>query len=165
MAYQTLKRKDNYPDNFRQRLHNLKVDAQETIEKILAEWREAQGRPNAEEILIPERSRTHIQPITSLGPDAYITVCAVNSDGVRDEDDNWFHWDDLGHENDILNVAEYLEGIRLHLITPNPQIMVHNILNTIWGDTNEDRNHNESVAGQIIDVLRKNSQLNPMTGM
>lgn len=155
MAYETLKRKNNYPDDFRQRLYNLKVDAQETIEKILVEWREAQGCPNAVEILIPERSRTHIQPINSLGPDANITICAVNSDGVRDEDDNFFSWDDLGHENDIINVAEYLEGIRLHLITPNPQIVVENVLNSIWGDTNEDRNLNQSVAGKILDILKE----------
>jgi hypothetical protein len=165
MAYEKLERKNNYPADFRQRLHNLKVDAQETIEKILAEWREAQGRPDAEEILIPERSRTHIQPIISLGPDACITIYSLNAHGVRDEDDNFFPWDDLGHENDIINVAEYLEGIRLHLISPDAQILIENVLNSIWGDTTEERNHNQSVAGQILDVLSKNSKLNPMQGL
>ena len=150
-----------YPDNFRQRLHNLKLDAQETLAKILEEWKVKHERLNATYIEIPERSRTHIQPIISLGPDSYITIVGVNADGVYDEDDNFFGWDDLGHENDIVNVAEYVEGIRTVLLGNNPLIMIENILNKYNGDTAEDRIFNQEIAIKILDKLRKECQLNP----
>ena len=149
-----MKRKE-YPQDFRERLHNLKVDAQETIVKIMLDWATAQERPDATRILIGERMRYHIQPVSSLTPDACITVAAVNGEGVFDDEDNFFPWDNLGHENDIISVAEYVEGIRLYLMQPNPQLLIENELNKVWGDTNEDRNHNESVAGSILDKLKE----------
>lgn len=155
-----------YPDNFRQRLHNLKLDAQETLAKILEEWKVKHERLNATYIEIPERSRTHIQPIISLGPDSYITIVGVNADGVYDEDENFFGWDDLGHENDIVNVAEYVEGIRTLLLGNNPLIMIENILfhSNNSGESSISLDVQITLAKEILDKLRKESQLNPFGG-
>lgn len=149
------------PDNFRQRLHNLKLDAATSLTKLLEEWKVKHGRPDATRIEIGEQSRTHIQPINSLGPDSYITIVALNAAGVFDEDDNFFGWDDLGHENDIINVAEYADGIRTSLLANNAQLMIENILNMYNGDTAEDRDFNQEIAIKILDKLRKDNQLNP----
>lgn len=153
------------PDNFRQRLHNLKLDAATSLTKLLEEWKVKHDRPDTTRIEIGEQSRTHIQPIVGLGPDSYVTIAAVNQYGVWDEDDNFFGWDDLGHENDIINVAEYADSIRTSLLGNNPQLMIENILNKYNGDTAEDRNLNLFIAGEILDKMRKESQLNPFGGV
>ena len=137
---------------FRETLQETNKEAVEFITRALDQWRFAHGLPGDNYITIPVSMQTNIQATSRM--DHCVYVEKINGEGiVGREDGNFYKWEDLGTENALINIAEYLDGIITRLLMASSEIIILKHLNAVWGGSEHEQQANITTANDIAKSL------------